>query len=88
MAGCRTFKVKVADDVTSVLNKVRSQIKSAGGKFDGDTLSGTFSGDVSVMGSFVGNYEVSGTTVTITITKKPFTIPCNSIESKIREYFR
>lgn len=88
MAGCSAFRVQIDDDIKAVLNKVRSQIKSAGGKFDGDTESGTFSGDVSMMGSFRGEYEVDGDAVTITITKKPFTVPCHSIQLKIREYFK
>jgi len=88
MAGCSSFRVQIDGKIKTVLGKVRSQIQNAGGKFDGDTRSGTFSGDVSMMGTFQGEYEVDGDTVTITITKKPFTMPCHSIQLKIREYFK
>jgi hypothetical protein len=41
-----------------------------------------------MMGGFEGQYQVNGETITITITEKPFLIPCTLIESKIREFFR
>lgn len=87
MAGCHPFNVLVTTDLAAVLDRVRSQITGGGGQFDGDQQSGTFSGEVPVMGGFEGQYEVSGDQITITITEKPFLIPCSVIETRIREFF-
>jgi len=80
MASCYTFHLEVNGDLEARLEKLRSQITESGGQFDGDTQSGTFSGYVSAMGSFQGEYEIVGNTVAITITKKPFLISCPTIE--------
>jgi archaellum component FlaF (FlaF/FlaG flagellin family) len=32
-----------------------------------------------------GNYVISGQTVTITVTQKPFLLPCSEIESEVTD---
>jgi hypothetical protein len=88
MAGCDSFDVPVTSNLAGVLDRVRANITNSGGNFNGDTQSGQFSGEVPMMGGFEGQYQVNGETITITITEKPFLIPCTLIESKIREFFR
>lgn len=63
--------------------KARSAVQSQGGDFTGDTSSGDF--NVSVFGNkIVGNYAVSGQTLNINITDKPFMVPCSAIESFLK----
>lgn len=88
MAGCTPFTLEVEDDLESRLANVKSGIESSGGRFAGDLKFGTFSGNVPLLGSFQGQYEVTGSQVTITITDKPFLVSCHTAESKIRDYFR
>ncbi len=38
------FVVKVKDELSAIVNKVRSKITDNGGKFEGDTEHGTFDG--------------------------------------------
>ena len=88
MAGCNAFNVNTNnDDLDSQVEKIRSLIEESGGRFDGDNQSGTFSGNVPLLGSFQGKYEVDGNRVTIQITDKPFLVSCHTAESKIRDYF-
>lgn len=88
MAGCKSFRLAVEEELSELLEKVRSQIEREGGRFDGDIRSGAFSGNVSLVGAFRGRYEVTDNLVTITITDKPFVISCQSVEAKIRAYFQ
>jgi hypothetical protein len=88
MAGCASFSLETAQDTEEQVERIRSLIENSGGQLDGDTRAGRFSGSVSPFGSFRGQYAVNGHTIIITITRKPFGVPCRLIESKIRDYFR
>ena len=50
--------------------------------FEGDTSSGSFSGQ-----GVEGNYEIQGQTVEVTITDKPTLAPWSKVESKVKEFF-
>jgi hypothetical protein len=74
------FSIPFSGDPQTVLGKARSAVQSQGGNFSGDTNTGEFT--VSVFGNkIVGNYSVSGQTLHINITDKPFMVPCTAIES-------
>jgi len=62
--------------------KIKLEMTTGGGLFEGDEMSGNFSG-----GGVIGSYTVLGTTVNITISKKPFIVPVSLIEGKIKSYF-
>ena len=67
-------------DANSALEKAKAAIESQNGTFNGDINSGDF--DVTVMGNNIkGQYLVSGQTLNIVITDKPFFVPCSMIES-------
>ncbi|MFL5330129.1 MAG: hypothetical protein ACJ8C4_14605 [Gemmataceae bacterium] len=87
MARCDPFQITVTGDLQSAFDRAKSQITAAGGTFTGNANGGSFSGQVPVMGSIAGQYTVSGNVVTVTITDKPFLVPCATIEKKVREYF-
>ena len=66
-----------------MLAKARSTVQSQGGSFNGDANNGDFT--VSVFGNkIVGNYTVSGNILHISITDKPFMVPCNAIEGFLK----
>lgn len=80
------FSFSISGDATSVVQNVEKQLRAAGGKFSGNASGGSFEGK-SPLGQIEGRYEVVGNLVTVTITKKPFVVPHQTVESKIREYF-
>ncbi|HEV7331623.1 MAG TPA: hypothetical protein VGN63_11335 [Flavisolibacter sp.] len=77
------FSIPFTGNPEDVLAKARSTVQSQGGNFNGDANSGDFT--VSVFGNkIVGNYKVSGNTLNIIITDKPFMVPCNAIEGFLK----
>jgi hypothetical protein len=62
-------------------------IRSAGGTFTGNANRGEFSGAIPGMGILRGSYVCSPVSIDITITDKPFLIPCSMIEKYVREKF-
>ena len=77
------FTLPFSGDPESVLAKARKAVESQGGSFTGDTNRGDF--HVSVFGNkIVGNYTVSGQTLNINITDKPFMVPCSAIEGFLK----
>ncbi|MDQ3278156.1 MAG: hypothetical protein M3Q06_07505 [Bacteroidota bacterium] len=77
------FSIPFTGNPEDVLAKAKSTVQSQGGNFDGDANRGEF--NVSVFGNkIVGNYTVSGQTLNITITDKPFMVPCSAIEGFLK----
>ncbi|WP_121354262.1 hypothetical protein [Flavisolibacter nicotianae] len=77
------FSIPFSGAPEPILAKARTAVQSQGGNFDGDTNSGDF--DVSVFGNKItGNYTIAGQTLNITITDKPFLVPCSAIESFLK----
>lgn len=78
-----SFSIPFSGGASDILAKARTAVQGQNGNFDGDTNSGSFS--VAVLGNRItGDYTVSGQTMQINITDKPFMIPCSAIESFLR----
>ena len=78
-----TFEIVLYDTVTNIIDRVKTELVKAGGKFSGDRSSGSFSGS-----GVEGVYHVVGQLATVTINKKPFIASMSYIESRIRAYFK
>lgn len=77
------FSIPFTGNPEDVLGKAKSTVQSQGGNFNGNTNNGDFT--VSVFGNkIVGNYTVSGNTLNISITDKPFMVPCSAIEGFLK----
>jgi hypothetical protein len=77
------FSLPFSGNPEDVLGKARKAVEGQGGNFSGDANGGNF--DVSIFGNkIVGNYTVSGQTLHITITDKPFMVPCSAIEGFLK----
>ena len=77
------FSIPFSGNAESILAKAKSAIESQNGDFTGDVNSGNF--EVSVFANSIkGYYNVSGQVLSLTITDKPFLIPCSSIESLLK----
>lgn len=79
MSDCK-ISIPFTDSVSSALAKAKSAIENQNGTFNGDENAGDF--EVTVFGNTIkGNYSVSGKTLNLIITHKPFFVPCSTIES-------
>lgn len=77
------ISIPFSDTPEAVLAKAKRAVESQGGAFNGDTSGGDF--NVSVFGNkIVGDYTVTGQTMNIHITDKPFMVPCAAIESFLK----
>ena len=77
------FSIPFSGSADDVLAKARKAVEGQGGNFNGDTTRGDF--QVSVFGNkIVGDYTVSGQTMQINITDKPFMVPCSAIEGFLK----
>ena len=76
------FSIPVSGTPEDMLSKARKAVESQGGRFQGDSNSGSFS--VNVMGSIEGEYTVSNNQLMIRISNKPMFIPCATIESFLK----
>ena len=82
MSACN-FTIPFTKSVTEILEKAKKTIESQSGNFKGDENSGNF--DVSIFGNTViGSYTVTGQELNIDISEKPFLVPCNMIESFLK----
>ena len=82
MSTCN-FSITFAGKPEIILAKAKAAVESQNGNFNGDINSGNF--EVSVFANSVkGHYNVSGQNLNLTITDKPFLIPCSTIESFLK----
>lgn len=81
-AACH-FKVSFSGSAQDLVDRARQKVQGAGGTFDGDAGSGSFSVPTP-LGHVQGDYQISGQALTVNITKKPFLIPCSAIESYVK----
>lgn len=82
MSTC-TFSIPFSGDAQIILAKAKSAVESQSGNFAGDIHSGSF--EVTVFANTIrGNYNIEGQNLNLTITHKPFLIPCSTIESFLR----
>lgn len=73
------FSFPISGDPEIILSKARSAVESQSGTFEGDKNSGNF--EVSVFSNLIkGNYEVSDGLLKLSITHRPFLVPCSTIE--------
>lgn len=74
------FSLTFNESAETAVVKAKAAVESQSGTFNGDTNSGEF--DVNVFGNNIkGKYFVSGQSLDIEITDKPFFVPCSMIES-------
>ncbi|MEO8762423.1 MAG: hypothetical protein ABI388_12565 [Bacteroidia bacterium] len=83
MAACPNFDVQFAGSTSDLITKMQQEVTSKGGTFQGNDLSGNISISVPGIGNIIGSYLINQQTITLSITDKPFFIPCSVIESQI-----
>lgn len=79
MSACN-FKLSFNESPLTAVTKAKAAVESQNGIFNGDEHSGNF--EVTIFGNTIkGNYQVEGQILNLTITDKPFIVPCSMIES-------
>jgi hypothetical protein len=79
MADCN-FKLPFTESPTVVISRAKAAIQNHNGVFNGDEKSGDF--DITVFGNTIkGIYSVNEQILNLTITHKPFFVPCSTIEN-------
>ena len=81
-----SFIVKLKDEVSTILNKMKSVITGKGGSFEGNKECGSFEGKL-LLGTIKCEYRsISADEIEIIIDDKPFIMPYSRIESEIKKY--
>ena len=82
MSACN-FSILFSGEPDVIVAKAKSAVESQQGTFTGDTNSGNF--EVTVFANTIkGLYVISEQNLNLTITHKPFLIPCSTIESFLK----
>ena len=82
MSTCE-FSIPFSGQAETILAKAKAAIESQDGAFNGNINSGNF--EVTLLANTIrGNYSVSGQYLNLTITHKPFLVPCSTIENYLR----
>ena len=80
-----SFIVRVKEELSAILNKIKAKITGNGGNFDGNAECGSFASK-SRLGTIKGGYRsISVNEIEITIEDKPFLVPYSRIESEIKK---
>jgi hypothetical protein len=78
------FSIAFPGTAAQVIAKAKAAVEKQGGSFIGNEIKGDFG--VSLIGKSVkGNYTITGQQLNITITDKPFIVPCSTIESFLKQ---
>ena len=82
MSTCN-FSIPFSGEAETILGKAKAAVESQNGSFTGDTNSGNF--EVSIFANTIrGSYTVIEQNLNLTITHKPFLVPCSTIESYLK----
>ncbi len=78
-----SFSFQITGTAAEAVEKARIAAEKEGAEFEGDVTAGRFS----ALG-VVGSYSISGDTVEVAISERPFFAPLSLVESKIKSLFR
>ena len=81
-ASKHSFIVRVKEELSAILNRIKARITGSGGNFDGNAECGFFASK-SRLGIIKGGYRsISVNEIEITIEDKPLLVPYSMIESE------
>lgn len=63
-----------------VIDTAKKKIADAGGKMEGDTVKGSFSVSIPILGKIAGAYTVQGKMLAVDVTDKPMMLSCDKIQ--------
>lgn len=83
MSDC-SFSIDFRESAPAMIEKAGNAIRGMGGTFSGDEATGEFS--ISVIGTLKGSYRIEGSTLHMSIHKRPAMLSCGRIEKELRRY--
>ncbi|MGX2042188.1 hypothetical protein ACWJKU_18975 [Methylocaldum sp. MU1018] len=78
----KLVQVKLNQSANEIVARAKEAARDNGVHFIGNEEEGRFAGK-----GIEGHYQISGDTLCIRISKKPFIMPWNLIEAAVRSYF-
>ena len=75
-----SFDIELKQSAKVLIGKLKDVAQKSGWSFQGDTNSGSFSGD-----GVVGEYVCEGENLHITLLDKPFIAPWSLVENRLRD---
>ncbi|GKS84274.1 MULTISPECIES: hypothetical protein [unclassified Acidovorax] len=85
MASCSPFNVSFTGSAQDLFVKIAALIHQNGGVISGGPAGGSFSVGTP-LGTVAGTFSVNGQTCTVTITQRPFFLPCSTIQSFVQSH--
>lgn len=83
MSACN-FSLPFSGTPDEILRKSRELMERKGGSFSGDDQKGSF--EITIIGCTIsGSYVVVAEALVIDIENKPFFIPCETVETYLRD---
>ncbi|MEO8823411.1 MAG: hypothetical protein ABI366_07520 [Ginsengibacter sp.] len=83
MSDCN-ISIPFTGSAEAILSRAKAAMENQNGIFNGDENSGEF--EVNVFSNIIkGSYSVTGKTLNLVITHKPFFVPCSTIESILKK---
>jgi hypothetical protein len=79
----KSFQIDLSVDPKLIIAKAKELAAQAGGKFDGNTEKGMFTHN-----GILGEYEIQGKRITITIHQKPFILPWKLVTDSVQKWFQ
>jgi len=77
-----TFELELSEDIDKAVERAKGVAKKSGATFHGDRFAGMFRHS-----GVEGYYRVDGSTVVVTVSKRPSAIPLVLVENSIRGFF-
>jgi hypothetical protein len=78
----RSFTLPLRESPAAVLERAHRTAHDLKATFEGDTTSGRFTGI-----GVEGRYRITGDTIEVTITDKPFLVPWFLVEQQVKQFF-
>ena len=85
MASCSPFRVDFTGSAQDLFIKIATMIHDHGGTITGGPSGGAFTVGTP-LGTVSDTFTVSSQTCTITITQRPFLLPCSVIQNFIKRH--
>lgn len=81
------FTILLPIQAADAVAKAKSAIEKNSGTFSGDVSAGNFDISLPIVGTIKGEYTIDDSNqMTVVITKKPFMISCDRIQSEMEKY--
>ena len=86
MPDCTPFRLYIGDNIVEVVAIMLGEMQQRGVQATGTPEAGTFSIPLPIGGTIAGSYSIAGKSLAVSIGRRPETVSCGTIESKLQDY--